>query len=434
MARDNLFWQFNDNTWEEIIRNISRGDYVLVLGNEGILDPAFGGGDSKTYINTLVGRHMQEMIASGSSMSGLNQKNLLLDILADNPCTVEQVSQDLRKLLGTRCFRTVLTTSYDGFVEAVMREVWGDSLRVLDIYGDRSSDFDFPNEIVSDEFYDIQPTLYYIFGKADPSHPRKDFVADDNDSIVAISRWMNVGESPRKFINYLKKKSLLSIGCKFEDWFFRFFWYILRRDIRNLKNGQVAITLNDKSDSDINLGKYLKAQLVNTYPDACKFMQELSRRMQSLGTEIGAHLQKDEVFISYAGEDSAMAAILFRKLQENNIDVWMDSGRLFCGDDYDRKIQEAIYSCKVFLTILSPQVRDDLQKGVTDRYYLKEWRMAAERIGEGMRLFPVAIDGYDIRGEYHRRFESMMAPVTAYDMQSQPLSSLIDRIQMILGR
>ena len=430
-----IYRSFDETAWNEVTQKISRGDYVLVLGNEGVLDPDSGTGtnNSLKYINSLVRARQQELWESGDGSIAFNQKNLILDVLGDDVCKQEHVSPALVSLLKTQCFRVVLTTAYDGYVESVMRSIWGDSLRVLDIYGDKATAFDFANELVSNEFYDIQPTLYYIFGKADPRHPQKDFVADDNDSIVAISKWMNANECPRKFINYLKNKSLLAIGCKFEDWFFRFFWYILRRDIKNLKNGQVAITLSDSNTSDVSLGKYLKSQFVHTYPDAGKFMRELSARMPSIAESINSHRSPNDVFISYSGEDSAMATIIFRRLKENNIDVWMDTSRLFCGDSYDAKIHEAICSCKVFLTILSPQVAADLKAG-RERYYQKEWALAKPRIPEEMRLLPVIIDGYEPRSEYHAEVENRLAPVSVFDMKNQPLGNLVSRIKMILGK
>ena len=430
-----IYRSFDDGTWQGVTERISRGDYVLVLGNEGILNPESeaGTGDIRQRLNSLLRKRQAELWESGDSSIAFNQKNLILDVLGENVCKPEHVSPDLISLLKTQCFRVVLTTGYDSYVEEIMRGIWGDNLRVLDIYGDKSSNFDFSNELVSNEFYDIQPTLYYIFGKADPGFPQKDFVADDNDSIVAISKWMNANECPRKFINYLKNKSLLAIGCKFEDWFFRFFWYVLRRDIKNLKNGQVAITLSENDSSDVSLGKYLKSQLVHTYPDASKFMQELSSRMYGLGESFNTNRSTNDVFISYAGEDSAMATILYRKLEDSGIDVWMDSGRLFCGDTYESRIQEAINSCKVFLTLLSPQVIADLSSG-KQRYYMKEWDMAKLRIPDDMRFFPVTIDGYDVRGAYHQEVESRLMPVTAFDMRTQPIGNLVERIKMILGK
>lgn len=48
---------------------------------------------------------------------------------------------------------------------------------------------------------------------------------------------------------------------------------------------------------------------------------------------------------------------------------------------------------------MSPHVAEDMQKGETDHYYNKEWRMAQQF--EDKTIIPLAINGYDLRAGYH---------------------------------
>ena len=40
--------------------------------------------------------------------------------------------------------------------------------------------------------------------------------------------------APSNFLKNIRPKGVVSLGCKFDDWLFRFFWYILRKDINHI--------------------------------------------------------------------------------------------------------------------------------------------------------------------------------------------------------
>lgn len=422
---------FNDECWSHLIDNVIKGNYVLVIGNEAVLDKEKTDGisDSKEYIDKI----RRERCRNDDDFADLSKYDQILEVIRNLDFESSAVSGDIRNILRTKCFRVVLTTNSDPYIETVMREIWGNDLRVLDIFGEKGSDFDI-NDITSpDEFFDIQPTLYYVFGKADPERVTKRFSVTDNDSIEVIAQWMNSNSRPSRLMNFLKRKELLAVGCRFSDWYFRFFWYCLRGDVSRLKYGQVAMTLDFEGNApspDAGLVKYLKAQKVYTFPSAAEFLKLLSSKLDAVKDSLEGLRNYGGVFISYASEDSAMAALVFSKLKAQGFNVWIDSRKLFGGSSYDDRIAAAIAQCKVFLPILSRQVKDDIQTQNVGRYYITEWELVSSDLKDGRTaMVPVVLDGYDHRSEYHRFFEEKTAKKTVFEFSKSPISELFDLIK-----
>lgn len=425
---------FTESIWSQLTDNILKGNYVLVLGNEAILDKekTEGISDSKLLFEKI----RKKRRAEDDNFAEMSKYDQILELVRNHKFESADVSPELKEILKTKCFRVVLTVNYDPYIETVMRDIWGKELRVLDIYGDKGSEFDIDEKTTANEFFDVKPTLYYVFGKADPERVTKKFSVTENDSIEVIAKWMNSNSRPTQLMKFLKRKELLSIGCRFSDWYFRFFWYCLRSETNLLKRGQVAMTLNCDSDAmspDASLAKYLKNQQVYTFPNAAEFQEKLSSRLMAMKDSIEGLRNLGGVFISYASEDSAMAALVFSKLKEQGFNVWIDSKKLFGGDFYDDRIASAIGQCKVFLPILSRQVKNDILNGNLERYYMTEWGLANPNLKDGSAtMIPVVLDGYEARSDYHRLFEEKTARETAFEFSQNPITDLFDLIKKSL--
>ena len=425
---------FNEECWSRLTNNVIKGNYVLVLGNEAILNKAKTGGiaDSKEFFEKI----RRERCHEDDDFDDMSKYDQILEIIKNHTFRSDDVSEELKKILITKCFRIVLTINYDPYVETVMREIWGKDLRVLDIFGEKGSNFDINDIASSDEFFDVKPTLYYVFGKADPARVTKRFSLTDNDSIEVIAQWMNSNSRPARLMNFLRSKELLAIGCRFNDWYFRFFWYCLRGDVSRLKYGQVAMTLNcDEStvSPDMSLLKYLKNQKVYTFPNAMEFQEILSSKLMMVKGSFEALRNYGGVFISYAAEDSAMASLIFSRLKEHGFNVWIDSSKLFGGSSYDERIAKAIEQCKVFLSILSAQTKNDILSGNRERYYMKEWELVSPNLKDGSTaLIPIVLDGYETRSEYHGFFEEKTARKTVFEFSHNPITELFNIIKATL--
>lgn len=327
----------------------------------------------------------------------------------------DDFNPELKKLLETKCFRIVITTAVDHFLEKEMRDIWGEELNVLNIFDER--DWGNATKPIND-FCDTPPTLYYAFGKLDN---KKKYVLTEDDAMEAIAMWGG-NERPRKFGTYIsniddkKTKYLISIGCNLENWQFRFFWYqLLGKRLRNQnKKGTVAMTFEDNK----KLKKYLDENWsLNTADNTQSFLQCL---IVAINKQFGTYYPASEyIFISYAHEDSAIAHALAATLVDRGFNVWLDTKLAHDGNDneYDGRIQNAISGCSVFLPILTLNVAHELQTGETKkvikknedgneyeteefkRYFFQEWQWMQE-LRKDQKIQPLSYSGFSTSANY----------------------------------
>jgi len=418
----------------QFVGNVCNNKYVLVLGSEVLLDKSIHAdvdGDMHKYIlNRINGVLEREnnpypslnamvesrpLVSTGYDPSGADLIRAVLEQDKDDLI----ISPELVSLLETRLFRFVMTTSFDGMVETVMKQIWGEGrLRVVNI-ADQSDWKKFQMEVgetrdttdCSRTTYQYdRPTLIYIFGKASDDRS-SNFMKTENDAIRFIELWMNRNEP---IIALMREKRMLALGCRFNDWYFRFFWYILKRDFGKLDAGEVVLSHTNGKPDDQALIAYLKDKNIFIDSDARQFMQNVC---DMLNPEKHDQLSKDfyniikskrgdgYIFLSYCSRDFILASRIFFNLIDQGYNVWFDNENL-CGGDYEVEIRKAIHGASVVLTLLTPDVMEDLTKGETDHFYCKEWRLASETGCE--RIIPVAADGYSLRGNYHTKYESII--------------------------
>ncbi len=446
----------SDLSWESFVTDVIKGKYVLLVGSEVLLQPKYGSGDSckdilDCVIDDLISSNLLGKDFKCSSFTELARKtgrndvairSLINGALLGNAqlgnqniysCDTDAVTKELKDLLRTRFFRVVMTTTYDEYLENVMKEIWGRELRVLNIY-DEGKSFDMDEKEQGSEEFDVRPTLYYICGKV--NNKGKKFVATENDAIEVVDRWLS-NKAPKNFLNNIRPKGIISLGCKFDDWLFRFFWYILRRDINPIDPSlKDAVAVSFSSESDKKLNEYLISKNVHTEPDARSFIRSILLYKDKCIKEIAiANSRLGGVFVSYAHEDMPIVSSIVERLGKEGFDVWFDSAKLDSGDRYDRRINDAITQCKIFIPILSPQVREDLCDGHTDRYYIKtEWALAKQYAhnidSDKIHIMPLAISGYDERSDYHRLFP-FSQDTTTTNLMKTPISRFIFKMKEI---
>lgn len=432
---------------EQFIDDVFNGEYILAVGSEVILNrDVEPSGDVNKYILSSLNRVLPGgpyadftdlMNRTGEGVDPvrnlLNSVEFAYDVQADT-------SPELRALLGTRLFSIVLTTTFDNYLELIMREIWGDRLRVVDIADKKSLD-DLRNRLTEcrgKRKYN-EPTLFYIFGKAVPDES-KPFVRTDDDAIRIIERWMLLSKDD-PVLKLVRNKKLLALGCKFDDWYFRFFWYILKREVNRFPEGQVAFMLDSKNVLDNKLQLFLRRSKIYRHDNARSFMDEITHSL--LSTDDGhpfremvkKYRKTGGVFISYSSQDVLMASQLFFTLRREGFNVWFDNSSLHGGDDYNEEIRKGIAASRVVITLLSPHVARDLNESRTDNYYNKEWRMARQLVSR--RIIPLAIDGYDVRKPYHtERYEEIVGKgLSGIDlMDNDGLARLLDVLDESLAK
>ena len=442
-------------SWDKFIHDVTNGHYVLVLGSEIMLsksnpDLAVANGDSNMLIYNDVRDYLIEQNILAPNNADVNFSELsyhiqnvdryikysINDRLEFNS---DELDPELVKLLRTKLFRVVLTTTYDPYALKLMECAWGKGkVRVMNVNSiGRDDNFDFDRYVLDDTLNPLPPTLYYIFGKAFPADGDNRFVATDNDAIETVSKWMSK-DAPQKFLSYIRSKRILALGCKFDDWFFRFFWYSLHGTVKGFRKGEVAISLNSNSETDCKLKRYFEFERIYFQPDARLFIKQMLGRINeyNIVNELLSRRKNNGVFLSYAHEDFEIASRIFFYLQEQGFDVWFDERNLKCGDNYDNDIADAIYKSKVFIPLLSAQCQRDIENESVRYYKDVEWSVAqaAHNLNSRFNILPIRVPGFNISSPACvTKLPECMAK-TYFDVEKSSLNELVNRLRELLNK
>lgn len=439
--------------WDTFIHNVTTGKYVLLLGSEVMLKKDLGddscGDSQKAMFNAVRSVLVDDNILSANNTAEnfTDLSDLISNVGAviretidrDYEFAVEDLEPSLVELMKTGLFKVVLTTTFDPYALELMESVWGKgNVRVMNINSLRSNDeFDFPRYINDDTVVPMPPTLYYIFGKAFPAKDSQPFVVTDNDAIVTLTKWMG-NSAPVSFLEYIRSKRIVALGCKFDDWFFRFFWYMLRGELPKISWGEVAVSLDMEVESDRKLKRYLDHENIFFRHDARSFIGEMLERLGSYNSgerikELRCH---DSVFISYAHEDFEFVSRLFFALSELGIPAWFDERNLAGGDNYDTAIPDAISRSRLFLPVLSAQCQCDMASGAKRFYRDVEWAAAQAKNNLGtdkFKVLPVRLPGYDTRLQANADMLPPCMRVTLFDLEQKSVNELAKRIREMLN-
>lgn len=448
---------FNPNKtfdWDEFITSICKGEYVLLLGPEIILNTESkdqllmnAAGNVQTYIFTCLQKvwpGVFERYASYNEMveTFVHNEKTLSDFISELFCryiqpSEEEISPKLLELLRTKCFRFVITTTYDPFIEKAMELVWGKGkYQVRSFHAKDSRYKDLPDDKLraGKEYFDTTPTLFYLMGNINPyptdvqqlkssgkmplDYAFRDIIYERYKSISdnlflketefmsAVSEWLRP-ETGAILKGYIQSKKILTLGAKYDDWAFRFLWYALRGGVTG--NADVAMSLETNSESDGKLKKYLDNQGVHVEinPDdfSAQINEHFSRAMAENRNNVVNILQEytsrhNGFFISYASEDYNYAYYLYIQMKAKGLNVWLDYPPegdhvgLKDFDDYNTRIQEAITASEFFIPILSKNTkealdRDEYLPADKQRYFHSiEWQYA-KRLNK--TILPIAV-------------------------------------------
>ena len=351
---------------KKFIKDVLNNKYALVVGNENILDTQIEPtGDVHQYFLRKVNENSTVQYDSyGDIALDKNERINPVRRLIENGEIVfraDDVSKNLMALLKTKLFTTILTTTTDGYLEAAMRQIWGNELRVVNIYDKETVD-ELQKALKScrrERKYN-QPTLIYVFGKLDVDDLAKKYIKTDADAILLIEKWMRMDvEASNEMLEFIRSKRLLALGCKYDNWYFRFFWYVLTGVNKSSEEnnydgmGEVAFSIDKDDKTECKLLQFLDRTDICVLGDAGTFISKITKTLTE-GTENTLFREQIEecrrrggIFISYCNKDALTAAQLFFQLCEKKYDVWLDDSRLYGGDNYETEISDAISSAKV---------------------------------------------------------------------------------------
>lgn len=455
----------------ETAPSVINGDYVLIIGGLGLLKDDDNISDADKLILERAHKISQELAEFNSPSDETldNRKDCFVDynrychdFKEDAKDCFDMAFSDMYKdydiskelnpavvrLIESKSFRVVLTTSPSPIIERIMYKVWGDSLEVLSLSSQDKRDINLSDIIDGDKSL-MPPTLYYIFGR--PDNNNSNYALNDNEKIEKMKIWLG-SEAPENILKYVRIKKLFAYGCKFDDWFFRFLWHAFR-DQNNIGQGDVALPFDIKnSKEDMRLRDYLSSYNVHIVDEPELYIACLADRIAASVTEFKGRNKIDSntlhrhVFISYTHRDYVNAMRIYNRLAEEKIPVWLDHYKLGGGDEFDKEINNGIESCGVFLPILSSNVRTDSEKILAWKndsslpepkenqsyYRANEWARGCDANAE-WKVIPVTTFGYDYTKDYHYQVvPEKMRAVTVFDWTKQPVSELVERIRKAL--
>ena len=431
---------------EEAIGHVFNHEYILIVGSEVILKPTVEpSGDVNDYllrhINQQLGRKYGNfddvILHSGNDIDPI--RKLLSWEKFKQSMVVSDVSEELQGLLRTKLFKVVITTTFDSYVEILMREIWGqdedgkDNFRKVNIWDEESvAAFKDALKKYKDPKDYNEPTIIYAFGKFE-EQKELTFARKDFEYIQTIERWMKLDNRSNIIMEFIKSKRILSLGCKFDNWYFRFFWYILKRKEEKQCEGDIAISLDKNDRSDQKLEKYLRnSRVIMTDQKPREFMRLITEALTSTEPTNPYHAlvtryrRRGKIFFSYCKEDEALAREIFQQLSPLYPNLWFDREIILGGENYDEDIRIGINNAQVFIPLLTPNIADDLKNGSTDHYYIDEWRQAAKRQNE-LAVIPLAVGDFSPQKGYYKKFETFFGHVIACVEQRDKLPKAIDK-------
>ena len=432
---------------EEAIGHVFNNEYLLIVGSEVVLKPTVEpSGDVNDYLLRHINKNLRSNYETFDDViqHSNNERDPIRNLLSwdkfKRSMVVSDVSEELQGLLRTKLFKVVVTTTFDSYVEILMRDVWGqdesgnDNFRKVNIWDQTSvAAFDHALKRYKEPKDYNEPTIIYAFGKCEEreglTYAKKDF-----EYIQTIERWMKLDNRSDIIMEFIKNKRILSLGCKFDNWYFRFFWYILKREEKKQREGDIAIAFNKNDRSDQKLEKYLKNSRVITLTDKKprEFMRLMTETLTSTEPTnpyhelVTQYRRRGKIFLSYSNEDKTLAREIFQQLSPLYPNLWFDQEKILGGDNYDEEIRFGINNAKVFIPLLTSHIADDLNSGKTDNYYNDEWRQAAKRQGD-LIVIPIAVDGFSPREGYYGKFEVFFGHAISCLEQTDKLQKAIDK-------
>ena len=396
----------NQASWDCLIDQIVLGNVIPVICPGIIM-----AGDDKPYVNphqVLLDTFSEYfgMSEPCSSFSELvcNYTFLKSDEIAGNPDNIYNIvyetlndnkealqpSSLLKEILSIKQFPFVITTTFTTMVEDVMREIWGDELKVIKFDNDPQAKHD----IAGAE--DMRkPTVFYMMGRAgDGAHK---YVLTDEDMLDFCSSWVaDTSNRPSNFVNALKDKYLLVLGNSYADWLFRFIWYSMRRKSSGTNNS----CYSSDTDND-ELQKFLRRCHTFMQKNPEMFVSQIKQRLEEKlkdyeETKFEKVENDTDVFISYSRRDEDIAKALYERLTAHGKRVWYDRNNITYGGKFMNEINKGIQTAKYFIPIIS----SNIEKEKNDPHvYRQEWETAmkvAVSLGRTY-IIPVTERDYDFK-------------------------------------
>lgn len=389
-----------EDRWKELVDEIMAGNVIPVIG------PDFQVSGTKNLHLQLIEKFAKEF---GITSNPQTFSQLIYDKKFPSPADkpdaiyklIDRVLSNVRirpsdlllRLLGTKKFPFVITTSFTPVVETAMQQVWGDD--VVDVKQFRND----PNRDLKPGIGDVQsvkqmmkPTVYYMFGKHSTEKNR--YVVTDVDMMEFCKSWLAGTNTPKVLTEGIKSKYLLVLGNNYSDWLFRFVCYSLRSSAQDLRS---SLFVNTNVDDSNPLIQFLNRLETFIQRDPEVVVSEIERRVKIREEKRLIEEEKDkyDVFLSYSRKDEDFVNKLYEALIGRDLRVWHDRHCIGYGDKWKKEIQQGIKNARIFVPILTSSL---VNEALEEHEYRVEWSLAiarSKKIGGVVFILPLAEKGFD---------------------------------------
>lgn len=319
-------------------------------------------------------------------------------IIASNP---------LFKLARIKAFNLFINTTYDALLLNTLNTVRDHPIKER-TYSLKRKKLSRLDDDLFDSLERFETTLVYnIYGNLqeniDPAFTEKDML----ETIVEFQGDMRANPDNNLF-QALGEKSLLFMGCGYEDWLFRFFVRTVSNEKFKYPKDPLTFKfieddcLKDEKGNYNELAVFFENYQSEIYcsREGKEFVDILFEKLQERCPHqiIPVTEFPRTAFISFEGTNRPTALRLASYLEEDGIKVWVDDSEFKPGQEIDETIIKAINKCPAFIPLISRES----QKIQTDKgqlkYHCREWEIAYANMKSGEKsktIIPVIIDESD---------------------------------------
>lgn len=434
-----------EERWDYFIEQILKGNVIPVIGPDMLI--AEHKNCHQLIINQLAGA--ANIKPNHTSFSQLLFDKKFTNWLGNQNCTMDAIYRTilpqatqwpltphplLKRLLETKRFPFVITTSFMPIVERCMREIYGENnVRVLQFNNDsqRSMKVDFGD--IRNEKELERPTVFYMFGRL-CSEPHR-YVVTDMDMMEFCKTWMTGNGVPRTLTECLKKRYLLFLGGNYSDWLFRFIWFSMRHNSAENHRASMFV-MPENSHLDLKgFENFLERLQAFTQHDPEAVITQIEQRLSKYDEQQEHESQSEygfDVFLSYSRRDSEIANRLCEELKKREINVWFDDQTISRGDNWELAIKDGIPQSKLFVPLLTQTV---MREYIEPHEYRAEWDVAAniaKRLGRRAFIIPVAENGFDFYDTNTKLPEQLKQVNAVWYTSGEDISNVADVIEKTL--
>jgi hypothetical protein len=345
--------------------------------------------DDEEVINERLARYMQKNhanrelseLANDFFKRNTDKNNNLYAKLADylfaaNPSLASEYFDKLIQLP----FTVIINTNYDNFFYKQLKELKSETRQ--DYYNYKGDKKDLVITETEDIASEQQPFVYNLFGSINkPSS----MAVNEFDLIQLLSNIISNNPGlPKNLRTVLADAEncflFLGFGVIAKNWYFRILLYTLGSKDKKLMSYALESIQQIADDKDPTMVFFRDGLNVSLSHDNQKdFIDELIKRYNTF-LEKQTLKNRDEetyghpyVFISYKGEDNAVAKDICAKLRSYGVFPWLDKSKLV--GNYNEEIADAILEKADFFLLLE----SESMKNAPINYVNKEIRMAAKK-------------------------------------------------------